>query len=78
MSDPRDATDRLINETEAAELLKLNVKTLRNYRALKRGPAFVKVGRSVRYWVSEVLAYARSADTAGMLMLFAELFRTYA
>ena len=39
----------LIDEHEAAERLGLSVKTLRRWRWAGRPPAFVKIGRSVRY-----------------------------
>jgi hypothetical protein len=46
--------DRTIHLTpvQMAERLNVSVKTLTNMRSLKRGPPFIKVGRSVRYVVS--------------------------
>ncbi len=47
-------------EREAAEWLQIDVGTLANWRAQGKGPAFVKLGRGVRYrlddletWVSD-------------------------
>lgn len=43
-------SDPLLNDREAAAWLSLAVGTLRNWRATKRGPAYVKLGpRAVRY-----------------------------
>ncbi len=39
----------LLNEHEAAQALGLSVKTLRRWRWAGRPPAFVKIGRAVRY-----------------------------
>ena len=43
------APTQLLNEFEAAERLGLSVKTLRRWRWAGRPPAFVKIGRAVRY-----------------------------
>ena len=42
-------TDNLVREDVAAEILGLNVKTLRNWRVVGGGPPFAKLGGSVRY-----------------------------
>lgn len=40
----------LVDEREAAEILPTAVRTLRNWRALRKGPRFRKIGaRLVRY-----------------------------
>ena len=39
----------LLDEHKAAGLLGLSVKTLRRWRWAGRPPAFVKIGRAVRY-----------------------------
>lgn len=43
------ATSQLINETEAARLLALSVKTLRRWRWAGKGPRFLKIEGAVRY-----------------------------
>jgi hypothetical protein len=48
---------RLINETQAAEILGRAVQTLRNDRHLRKGPAYLKLGRSVRYRVNDLFDY---------------------
>ena len=50
--------DDLVDETEAAATLTLKVATLRNWRALKQGPRFVKLGkRTVRYRRADLAAF---------------------
>ena len=44
----------LLTEIEAAPLLRLKVKTLQEWRQLKRGPRFVKLGRRVFYPRGEI------------------------
>jgi predicted site-specific integrase-resolvase len=46
----------LVNETEAARILGLSVKTLRRWRWVGRGPAYRKIGSAVRYHPDEDLA----------------------
>ena len=47
----------LIDEKEAAAILAVAVTTLRNWRALRQGPPFLKVGRRlVRYRRAELVA----------------------
>ena len=40
---------RLLKENQAAELLSLEVSTLRRWRWAGTGPAFLKIGAAVRY-----------------------------
>lgn len=49
--------DKAITELEAAELLCKSVQTLRNDRHLGRGCPYLKMGRSVRYLVSDIKDY---------------------
>jgi excisionase family DNA binding protein len=48
---------RLISEKEAARLLSLSVKTLQNDRMVRRGLPYHKIGRAVRYSLSDVEQY---------------------
>ncbi len=43
------AARALLNETEAARILAMQVTTLRRWRWAGKGPRFVKVGAAVRY-----------------------------
>jgi hypothetical protein len=51
------AYDEVVNEYEAAKFLKKSVQTLRNDRCSRKGPAYLKLGRSVRYRVSDLMDY---------------------
>jgi hypothetical protein len=50
-----------VNDCEAAQILGFrNVQTLRNWRHEQRGPIYSKLGKSVRYKVSDLLEFAES------------------
>ncbi|MEY8655214.1 helix-turn-helix transcriptional regulator [Brachybacterium paraconglomeratum] len=65
MTDTRvNITERLLTPPEAAELLGIAPQTLANWRSMGKGPRFVRVGsRSVRYRLSDLLAYVESLET---------------
>ena len=44
-------------EQQAAEFLGCTVSALRKWRLQRKGPAFCRVGRLVRYRESDLLAY---------------------
>ena len=49
----------LLDENEAAAILHTAVRTLRNWRALHKGPPYRKIGeRMVRYHRSDLAAFA--------------------
>jgi excisionase family DNA binding protein len=52
-------TDRdiLLTRPEAAVYLKTSLQTLENWSRNKQGPAFVRVGRGVRYRLSDLRAF---------------------
>jgi hypothetical protein len=57
----------LVDETRAAELLDLRVKTLRRWRWAGKGPHFVKLGSAVRYRpadLAEFIAAGRRTSTS--------------
>jgi len=39
----------ILDEGEAAQFLRVSIRTLQSWRVSGRGPAFIKLGRSVRY-----------------------------
>jgi len=47
--------DELLSVAEAAAILRAPAATLRYWRHLGTGPHSFKVGRSVRYWRSDVI-----------------------
>ena len=44
----------LVDETRAAQLLDLRVKTLRRWRWAGKGPRFIKLGSAVRYRAADL------------------------
>jgi excisionase family DNA binding protein len=58
------ANDDLLSISEVADLVRVPVATLRYWRHLGTGPRSFKVGRSVRYWRTDVLRWLedRSSD----------------
>lgn len=54
-------TDRLLDRPEAADYLGVKTTTLENWAATRRYPLpFVKVGRRVKYRVSDLEAFIES------------------
>jgi hypothetical protein len=49
--------DRLVNEVQASKIMCRAVQTLRNDRHLCQGPPYIKLGRSIRYRVSDLMDY---------------------
>jgi excisionase family DNA binding protein len=49
------ANDELLTIQEVADVVRVPVATLRYWRHLGSGPSSFRIGRSVRYWRSEVL-----------------------
>ena len=49
--------NQLMTEKEAAELICYTPRALQNWRLRGGGPKYVKIGRSVRYQRSDVLAF---------------------
>jgi excisionase family DNA binding protein len=48
-----------LTQSEVAELLRLPVRTVEDWRLTRLGPPWVKLGRHVRYEQSELLAWVR-------------------
>jgi predicted DNA-binding transcriptional regulator AlpA len=55
--------DELLSVAEAAAIVRAPVATLRYWRHLGTGPHSFKVGRSVRYWRSDVIAWLEEQST---------------
>ncbi|HVD79981.1 MAG TPA: helix-turn-helix domain-containing protein [Propionibacteriaceae bacterium] len=51
------ADDELLTIQEVADLVRVPVATLRYWRHLGTGPRSFRIGRSVRYWRTEVFAW---------------------
>ncbi|MDD3580567.1 MAG: helix-turn-helix domain-containing protein [Desulfobacca sp.] len=48
---------KYLKESEVSEMTNRSVATLRNDRYFRRGIPFIKVGRSVRYDLEEIIAW---------------------
>lgn len=57
----RTLNGAMVSETEAADYLGLAVATLRRWRWSGDGPAYCKLGRAVRYRVSDLEGYLEAA-----------------
>lgn len=51
------ANDELLTIAEVADIVRAPVATLRYWRHLGTGPQSFRIGRSVRYWRTEVLQW---------------------
>ena len=54
---PDDTEDTMLTLDEAAELVRAPVATLRYWRHMGAGPRSFRVGRAVRYWRGDVVAW---------------------
>jgi hypothetical protein len=48
---------KYLNDVEAAKIAHMSVQTFRNWRFQGRGPAYIKVGRSVRYSLTDLISW---------------------
>lgn len=48
---------KTLDEKAAAEILGVKVKTIQGWRWAKIGPKYLKIGRLVRYRISDLMAY---------------------
>ncbi len=66
MSEPitTKPTSRLLKEGEAAQILNLEVATLRRWRWSSRGPRFLKLGGAVRYELADIEAFIEASRKA--------------
>jgi predicted DNA-binding transcriptional regulator AlpA len=54
MDDMTGHTDRLLTQAEVSAMLAIPRRTLRSWRSLGRGPAFVRIGKAVRYRAADI------------------------
>ena len=54
------ANDELLTLPEVADLVRVPVATLRYWRHLGSGPQSFRIGRTVRYWRTDVLQWLES------------------
>lgn len=46
-----------LTERDVSKITKLALPTLRNYRCMGQGPAYLKAGRAVRYCLKDVITF---------------------
>lgn len=46
-----------VDERKAAKFIGVAVQTLRNWRHMRRGPAYLKIGKAVRYRIQDLDAF---------------------
>ena len=61
---PMTNSSELWTPAETADYLKTSTNTLQNWRCLKQGPTFVKLGKMVRYRADVVQAWALGCEVA--------------
>ncbi len=49
--------EALLTEVDAADFFRLSVRTLQAWRSRGSGPAFVRVGRTIRYRRKDLIAW---------------------
>lgn len=49
--------DRLMTTKEVAIMCKLSHRTLENFRRVGQGPPYLKIGRSIRYVLADVIRW---------------------
>lgn len=52
--------DQLLTERDAAKILHVSVQLLRKWRAMGTGPKYVRLGRCIRYALSDIESYISS------------------
>jgi predicted DNA-binding transcriptional regulator AlpA len=55
-----NASDALLTETQAAQVLSLSIRTLQSWRGKGSGPDFIRAGRAVRYRRSDIQDWVTS------------------
>ena len=73
IGEPESVTSQPVTESEAAGRLGLKVATLRAWRNQGRGPAYVRLGRAIRYLptdLDEFLQSNRHSPLAGHVRTF--------
>ena len=56
---------QLLTERDVARIIGLSIASIRRWRALQRGPKFIKIGVAIRYKPSDVAAWIDSRPMGG-------------
>lgn len=51
---------KFLNERQVSEMTSIPLQTLRNNRFMRKGMSYVKIGRSIRYEVSDIVDFMQS------------------
>jgi predicted DNA-binding transcriptional regulator AlpA len=57
--------DQLLDERDVSRLLKMSLASIRRWRVSGRGPAYLKIGTSVRYTPQSVSEFLKSCISGG-------------
>lgn len=49
--------NRYLTESEVSKLTSISLATLRNHRSLRRGFSYIKIGKSVRYSLKDIVEH---------------------
>lgn len=55
------AAPELLTAKQVAERLQLSIWTLRNWRRDRKGPKYLRLGRSVRYRLEDIIAWENTS-----------------
>lgn len=61
----QEASETLLKEHDVARITAVSVKSVRRWRFRGLGPRYIKIGGSVRYRLSDLLAFLNSCPTGG-------------
>jgi excisionase family DNA binding protein len=59
MDEPRAAEPVFLTSRQVADLLRVPLRTVEDWRLTRKGPPWLKLGRHVRYEQAELLAWVR-------------------
>jgi predicted DNA-binding transcriptional regulator AlpA len=62
--DVKTSGNEAVNEKRAASILNVSTKTLQAWRFQRRGPSYIKLGRAVRYLLSDLDLFLQNNKVA--------------
>ena len=60
--------ENLLNEREAAKVMKVSVQLLRKWRASGTGPRYIKLGKCIRYSMADLEHYIASHRSTALVV----------
>ena len=67
MKENINKTNQILTEKEVSELLKISVKTLQSWRHQSKNLPYFKIGRTVKYKLSDIREYLESVEQKVLL-----------